>query len=62
MLDLNDFFLFVQVVDQGRLHGREFKLADPQIDAQSPRPAARGQSWRTAAQPDVAQVWDDRCR
>ena len=40
MLNLNDFFLFVQVVDRGGFTAASSNPAGAQIDAQPPHPAA----------------------
>src|ERR1700748_1810616 len=44
----------------GRIYGRKPNSADSKINAESPYPAARRQSRCEAAQPNVAQIRDDR--
>jgi DNA-binding transcriptional LysR family regulator len=61
MLDLNDFFLFVQVVDRGGFTAASRTLQAPKSTLSHRIQRLEAVS-RTAAQPHVTQVRYDRCR
>jgi hypothetical protein len=62
VLDLNDFFYFVQVVDRGGFTAAGPEAANSEVGPEPSNPTAGNEPWGEVAQPHITTFRHDGCR